>query len=84
MWPSTHVGPIVKIPKSIYIISKYYKYPFLKLNPCLWVQIYYFLGLIWPLRGLSQKGKGPNLGAGSPWRILLPHIAWVSSKENVN
>jgi hypothetical protein len=27
--------------------------------------INHFWGLIWPLRGLTQKGKG-NVGAGSP------------------
>ncbi len=26
-----------------------------------------FSSLIWPLRGLSQKGDGANMGAGSPW-----------------
>jgi hypothetical protein len=26
------------------------------------------LGLILSLRGLTQKGEGTNLGAGSPWQ----------------
>ncbi len=26
-----------------------------------------FSSLIWPLRGLSPKGDGANMGAGSPW-----------------
>ncbi len=30
------------------------------------VQIKDFLGLIWPLRGPTQKGEGTNMGAGSP------------------
>jgi hypothetical protein len=27
----------------------------------------HFLGLTWPLRGLTQKSQGTNMGAGSPW-----------------
>jgi hypothetical protein len=26
------------------------------------------LGLIWPLRGLTRKGEGTNVGAGCPGR----------------
>jgi hypothetical protein len=35
-WNSTHIGTMVKIAKSI---SEYYKYPMLRLNQGLWVQI---------------------------------------------
>ncbi len=33
------VGILVKIPKSISIISKYLKYPMLRLNQGFWVEI---------------------------------------------
>jgi hypothetical protein len=39
----------------------------LRLNQSLWVEIKHFQGLIWPPRGLTQKGEGTKVGAGSPW-----------------
>jgi hypothetical protein len=37
-----------------------------------------YFGLIWPLRGLTQKGESPNVGESSPvvgkGRKLGPHI----------
>ncbi len=56
--------PMVQTPNFIKIISKYCNYPKLSLNQGLWVRILHFL--IWPLRGLTQKGEGTKVGAGSP------------------
>jgi hypothetical protein len=38
VWTSTHLGTMVKIPKFIWIISKYYKHYILTLNQDLGVQ----------------------------------------------
>ncbi len=66
----THVGYPAKIPKSIKIIWKYYKYPMLELNQGLCVEILQFLGFIWSLRDLTQKGQGTNVSVGSPWPLI--------------
>jgi hypothetical protein len=52
-------------PQIHLVISKYYKYPMLRHNQGLWVQILHFLGFIWPLRDLGEKEEGANVGASS-------------------
>jgi hypothetical protein len=38
------------------------------------VQIYRFLGFIWPRRGLTQEGEGANVAAGSNLPIDQSHV----------
>ncbi len=41
----------------------------LRLNQGFHAKIKHFWGLIWPLRGLAQKGEGTNVGAGFPLAV---------------
>jgi hypothetical protein len=68
-WTTTHVGTIVK---SIQIISNFTNIP----NQVSEFKSNILKGLVWPLRGLTQKGKGMNVSTALPWHNYVHKKNW--------